>query len=371
MAGTMRRQGWENRLRMAWLAAAAAIVCAGEANAQFQSTPTSQSDRLSETRALATADALIVSAHQATSSVSRAIAARLAPVPAWGGMPPALAYAAEDKGSAWPGMTEGRSADTPAALLWNVWADANASWIDRDHPLFGNDGYLTTSSIGIDRRIGDRAVLGVVVNGEWSDLDTTFTAGKLETKGLGIGAYGGYALTDRIVADALVLWKGLESDVSNAAVRGSYASDRWIAAANLTGYLDLAAVRLAPSAGILWTREEQGAYIASNGAASPGTHVETAVVSLGTKAEYTLAIDAWRSVTPWLGLAAEWEVAASDGPLIGGARDGETDLDVRLSGGVNGQVSDRLSVALKADLSGLARSGHKVATAGAQVALRF
>jgi outer membrane autotransporter protein len=325
---------------------------------------------LSGVQASATARTIVTSAHQIASGVQRAVEQRLIEPRGFSAGPAALNFAADEVSAAPAAIREGRSADV-APLLWNVWGDANLSWIDRDHPLFGNDGHLVTSSLGLDRRFGDRAVLGVIVNGELSDINTTFNSGSLDTSGAGLGAYGGYALTQRVVVDALVLWKDFDNDVRSLASSGSYRSERWIAAANITGYLDLAALRVAPSAGILHSREEQDAYTDTSGAFAAGADIETTVLSFGSKAEYAVDMGAGRIVTPWIGAAAEWEVAASAGALVGGARDDREDVDLRLSSGLNAQLSHRISMSVKADVAGLTRSDDTVVTAGGQLAIRF
>jgi hypothetical protein len=125
------------------------------------------------------------------------------------------------------------SAATTSSTNWSVWVDGNLSWTDRDDPIVGNDGTLGTLSIGLDRRVGSRGVVGVLFNGEESDFDTTLTRGTMETEGAGGGVYGGYALTNVLVIDGLALWKSLDTDVADSLGRASYDTDRMQLAANL------------------------------------------------------------------------------------------------------------------------------------------
>jgi outer membrane autotransporter protein len=266
---------------------------------------------------------------------------------------------------------EGAAEQAAATPLWNVWVDANLTGSERDDPFVGNDGSVTSVSGGIDRRIGDRAVLGALINYEMADFDTRPSDGTLETEGGGVGAYGGIALTDTIVLDGLVLWKALDNDVADPFGRGSYDSTRWLAATNITGYFFVDRWRLSPTAGLSWSEERQDAYVDSRGLPSPSKVAEKTTLSAGLQMGYTFDLGDGASLEPWLGVTASWDVDTSRRPPPTFPDRELDEFDVTVVGGLKAKLTDRASLALKASIGGLARSDYDVVSGSAQLSFKF
>ena len=321
--------------------------------------------RGTNTPAYVTPQAMIDSTRQIAAGVSDAVNNQLAP-----GSPPAqstpvLQYAA--KGIAEPAADaftalDGEFASTnQAALLWNVWTDATIAFADRNIPVVGYDGTLATVSLGLDRKLGDRSVLGVLLNFEASDFDTA-GPGTFDSTGYGIGVYGGTALSDHWVADAMVVWKHFDNDITGPA---SFDSDRWQAAANLTGYWYRDAWRYSPAVGINWSHEEQDAF-----GGNPAQTLTTTMASAGLEVGHTTVLGDMRSLEPWASLTAEWTFHDSGATALVPDPD-LNEIDLRLAGGLNAMLAENFSLSLRADVAGLVRSNFLIATIGAQAALQF
>ncbi len=323
-----------------------------------------------------TPQAMIDSTRQTAEAVSNAVNDRLAPDAPTGLNAMVLQYSAEgiadpaaDAFTALGGASAvtGEFASTnQAALLWNMWTDATVAFADRDNPVAGYDGYLATVSLGLDRKIGDRSVLGVLLNFEASDFDTTFGPGTFDSTGYGIGVYGGTALSDHWVADAMVVWKHFDNDTGLGLVTAGFDSERWQAAGNLTGYWYRDAWRYSPAVGIAWSHEDQDASILN-----PAQTIATAMASAGLEVGYTTILDDMRSLEPWASLTAEWTFHDSGATLPGFPDPDLNELDLRLAGGLNAMLAENFSLSLHADVAGLARSNFLIATIGAQAALQF
>jgi len=320
-----------------------------------------------------TPQAMIDSARQTAEAVSDAVNSRLAPAPS-APNPVVLQYAAEgiaDPAADAFGALDGEFAATgdfastnQAVLLWNLWSDATVAFADRNIPIAGYDGALVTVSLGLDRKVGDRSVLGVLLNFESSDFDTA-GPGTYDNTGYGIGVYGGTALSDHWVADAMVVWKRFDNELTQPFAAASFDSDRWQAAANLTGYWYRDAWRTSPAVGIAWSHEDQDASILS-----PAQTITTALASAGLEIGYTTVLDDMRSLEPWASLTAEWTFHDSGATVFGPDPD-LNELDLRLAGGLNAMLAENFSLSLHADIAGLVRSNFLITTIGIQAALQF
>lgn len=307
---------------------------------------------------------------QKSRTISALVGSRLAP----DGTPPSGAsqYAPSDDGhdpaaQALAGDSVSLATNDPA-MNWNAWFDSSFVYTDRNHAVSGYDGPMFVASLGVDRAIGEASVIGVLVNTEHVDFDTV--GGSLESHGFGIGIYAGSAITQNIVADAMLIWSQAENDVTNFGATGSFDSNRIQAAANLTGYWYRDAWRYSPTVGLAWSRDEQDAYVDSFFVTTPSRTLDSAVAIAGIHVGHTNFIDDVRTIEPWIGVNAEWEFYTSG--LGGGVGGAELDpFDIRLLGGLNAQMSQSVSASLKADVAGLARSDYLVGTFGGQIAVRF
>lgn len=205
---------------------------------------------------------------------------------------------------------------------------------------------------------------------EFSDFDTATLAGRLETEGAGVGIYGGYSLTDRIVLDALALYTWTDNDYSDRARSASYDSGRLQLAANLTGYFTEGRLSIRPKLGVSYSLDNQEAYRDTLGFRSPETDTETVSASAGAQVGYTFFLDETRTIEPYLGATAIVEDSSTDpSPAAGGDELGA--FDVRLAAGLTVQLAERLSLSLSTDVSGLARGGYEAYSVGGQLNLQF
>jgi outer membrane autotransporter protein len=351
------------------------VLCLAAAMAAgFPAAAAAQKSR-SVARFYVTPQAMIDSTRQIAEGVSNAVNGSLAPGPPSAPNGQILPYAGE--GAADPaadaytalggasGVTGEFASTNQAALLWNVWSDATVAFADRNSPVAGYDGILATISLGLDRQVGDSSVLGVLLNFETSDFDTSFGPGTFDNTGYGIGVYGGTAVTDHWVADAMVVWKHFDNDLTEPGISDSFDSERWQAAANLTGYWYRDAWRYSPAVGIAWSYEDQDAS-----AFNPAQTVTTALASAGLEIGYTTVLDDMRSLEPWASLTAEWTFHDSGATVVGPDPD-LSEIDLRLAGGLNATLAENFSLSLHADIAGLVRSNFLIATIGAQAALQF
>lgn len=277
-------------------------------------------------------------------------------LPVAAGGSPATAYASLDAAAAIPS--------------WNAWVGPSATWSERDHPVFGYDGRQLAGSVGIDRRIGEATVLGAFGIYEDTDFDTV-GGGALRGRLGGAGVYVGGALTDVLVFDALGLWQGGESTLRDATARGTYDTERWALAANLTAYLTAGAFQISPTVGIGWVSDRQSAYRDTAGVLYPGLTVETATLRAGAEIARTFQTAGIATVTPFASATALWDVARDESPTPATPTDDLPRLDYALSVGLRAAPTPSTSLSLEVEASGLGRAGYAVVTVSGQLGFRF
>ena len=356
-------------IRAVFLFAAVIALCAGfAANASAQvggpgKPARSEDARDSAGRILFQAD------RQLSYAVSTAVNRRLAPSQSLPGIAP-LGYAGTTVLLAdAPALLETPvTPEAPAAPLWNLWIDGQTSRTDWNDPVAGIEGLLSTVSIGADRTIAERGLIGIMVSGERSDLDTNENNGSLESRGAGIGVYAGWQISDILVADALLLWKDLSNDVTTPISVGSYDSTRWQAATNLTAYIYRDAWRFSPTIGLSWSNEDQDSYFDSLGFFFPEESLNAFTVTSGLQAGYSISTSSGGAIEPWLGVGLDYEARREDVPV---GADDPSRFDLRVNGGVNAQFSDAVSLTLTGEAGALNRSGYATYRGGAQLSVRF
>ncbi|WP_349368864.1 autotransporter outer membrane beta-barrel domain-containing protein [Salinarimonas sp.] len=276
--------------------------------------------------------------------------------PVAAGGAPAAAYASLDAAAAIP--------------LWNAWVGPSATWSERDHPVFGYDGTQIAGSVGVDRRIGDATVLGAFGLYEDSDFDTV-GSGALRGRLGGAGVYVGGALTDILVYDALAIWQGGESTLRDATARGTYDTERWALAGNLTAYLTAGAFQISPTVGIGWVSDRQSAYRDTAGVLYPGLTVETTTVRAGAEIARTFQAAGAATLTPFASATALWDVSRDESPTPATPTDDLPRLDYALSVGLRAAPTPATSLSLEVEASALGRAGYSVITVSGQLGFRF
>src|SRR5262249_37826195 len=143
---------------------------------------------------------------------------------------------------------------------WNVWIDGKYSWIDGENDISNSDGPLVNATAGIDYRITDRFVLGLIGLYENSQLKTSGSVGT-DAEGEGLGPYMGLTLTDNFVFPALVTGTFLDNAYALIFPDASTDSNRLQASAGFTGYYYPAtSLRWSPSVTVAWSGEWLDSY---------------------------------------------------------------------------------------------------------------
>lgn len=268
------------------------------------------------------------------------------------------------------------AADTSAAPApvrkWNSWADGKMSWIDPGDVISPTDGELLNLSGGIDYKLSDRVVVGLLAAYENSDLDTSgFVTSSTKARGLGGGAYVGVTLTDNIVFSGMVTGTSLDTDSDLFGATADIDSSRIQASAGLTGYWYFGTTRLSPSVTLAWSKEWQSDFIDSLNFYSPDQTTESAVLSLGDQLGHTFSLDNGMTVEPWVGAQFDWtfvnEVKTDGFPSY----DLGDTYDLRLQTGLSWNLAANAQLSLTGEVSGLLMPDNTIYSGEANLAVQF
>ena len=145
------------------------------------------------------------------------------------------------------------------------------------------DGDVKNGVAGVDYLVRRDLLVGVAGGYEWSNFNTSYNSGWLDGHGLTVAPYLGYSF-DRFVLDMTVGHSWLQYDTlrgTNGPAYGSYDAERNFITSNLTATYYWRTLRIAPSAGLLFAREEAEAYTDSTGTRQAGVTSRMGRASLG------------------------------------------------------------------------------------------
>lgn len=312
-------------------------------------------------------------------AVSRIVAGRLIAGPAL--TEPAGLLLASDADIAERLRSGGTIAIDPVAAVltaptiqrnWNIWGDGKYSRIDAVHNDTTADGPLVNVTGGIDYKITDRIVFGLLGSYENSDLDTSgpFSV-SLETEGFGGGAYIGITLNSNIVFSGLVIYSGIDSDLDTPFATSDTDSERLQASGGLTGYWYFGQTRVSPSVTIAWSKEWQDDFTDSGGGFNPDQTFETIVLTSGNVAGRTFAFDNGMSIEPFAGAFIDWTVLNKIKTDGFGTFNQPHFADLRLQSGVNLNLATNVQLAITGEISGLLRDDTDTYAGEANLAIQF
>lgn len=200
-------------------------------------------------------------------------------------------------------------------------------WIDGKiglHSSGGDVGRFAVTTLGVDKMVSDRVLLGFALEGDW--LTSPATTGTISGFGFLTGPYVSVDLGNNFVLNAHALvgrsWNDQTSIQGGATYSGSFVTNRLDLGASLSGayVADLLTVR--PDVAFSLISEGADAYSLSGAGgtlAVPGFNVATIELSAGSSFEYRL--DAGNGVvfTPKAGLKLGYDAGSTSSVFAQGS----------------------------------------------------
>jgi hypothetical protein len=202
------------------------------------------------------------------------------------GGPTAVSLGPDAAGFSTRGMAAGAS-----GMPWAVWGNAGFTSTENDGATTAFDANRLHFAVGADVAVSDKVILGIAGGVESDDNDTAFNSGNIETEGYTVSAYVGALLTDNLSADAAIGYSDLDIDQFRTAgttrITSSLDGQRMFAAGNVNYDREWNDWQLTGTAGLLWAKDEQDAFVESDGTAVASSTFRLARLRLGAEVART------------------------------------------------------------------------------------
>ncbi len=316
---------------------------------------------------------LISTTHGLAERVRGQLTQRFFPLETGGGTLAMMSYSEQEDDGTGGAFDQFEEQARPAPPKWNAWGDLTYTYSDRTSATDGFQGDIIQGAFGIDRQLGGGTVLGVMGSANTSSYDTQSSSGDgtLEGDGLGIGAYAGTLLGDKVFANGVIQYASTDNSFAVGGSSAEYDSQSLGVTGTLTGLFRVDNLRFSPKASLTYSSEWQDAYTETSGASSPSRQTETGVASVGFQTGYTMPMSGGKSLEPWVGAQLDWTFMNETTPAPAPTADPINDLDAKVSGGLNAALSETVSLSFKGSFSGLTTSDYLVTSIGGQLAGRF
>ena len=227
--------------------------------------------------------------------------------------------------SASPPLTEGR--EFAGDATWNLWADANYIGVsDRRHglDLDGNTGGLT---VGMDRRMSDKSVLGFTFGIENSSTHGFDNDWQLKSDGFTIGAYTSYLMSKHWVFDASFNYSRVDNRQRIVILNGDASSNIYSLSLDATGQYALSEDTLArPKLSVTYGHNSTGSYLMQGALLGrrlqvelPGVSYNFGTAEASTEFNHTFRTTGGALVMPFAEIAVRYEFErANDGVIVTG-----------------------------------------------------
>jgi outer membrane autotransporter protein len=235
---------------------------------------------------------------------------------------------------------------------FGAWVSGAYSDVQDDNVSTKFDGNVYSAMAGIDYKVTPRAIIGVAVGYENTDLDTTYNRGTLEADGYTVAPYIGYMLSDSSSVNLTAGYTSLDYDVTrldpnnSARLTGTTDADRYFIDASVNGKHNLQGNwNLFGKAAVFYASEEKDAYVETE---STGATVNVAsadndlgVVSAEAKFAYTMEM-----VEPYLLTGVSYDFTKDEAPVAAGQSRSsldDEDFAAKFGAGLNFQLAPNVT----------------------------
>jgi hypothetical protein len=151
---------------------------------------------------------------------------------------------------------------------FDLWAEGRFNSLvnqDEDKNHKGQFGILHT---GIDYRVSEGLLLGLMASFDWMDEDVDEINGEVSGHGWMAGPYISARLSEHLFFDGRVSCgrsdNEAKQDIMGLAYKGDFETERWLAKATLSGAWEFDRLLLSPEIGVSYIEEKQDAYDVKN-----------------------------------------------------------------------------------------------------------
>lgn len=190
---------------------------------------------------------------------------------------------------------------------WNAWVRGEATgFADGGDTVL--DGWSVVMSGGVDYRLAENVIIGLLFGYESAELDFDADASSFEGQGPSLGVYAGYQISEGLIFDITVAHSWLDYDIKSGTTTGEFDASRWLFAANLVGTIHVNdRVTIEPGVRIVYAIEDQDAFTLSDATAVASKTVNSGSASFGPTIYYALAGDMPEGSKVWASIKGNYD----------------------------------------------------------------
>ncbi len=205
---------------------------------------------------------------------------------------------------------------------FDVWLEAHFSQFKATAAGTENSGSFGIVYAGADYKLTPSLLVGLLLQYDWTrdrSQQLLLPTSTIEGQGAMVGPYVSGRLAQHLFFDARVAW-GLSDNRINpfGTYQDTFATDRWLAHANLTGNWVFGNFRITPSAGVTYASEKQASYVDALGVGIPSQTVSLGRMAVGPEFAYRYIGSDGVMYEPQVSLKGLWDFQRPDVPTVAG-----------------------------------------------------
>ncbi len=205
---------------------------------------------------------------------------------------------------------------------FDFWIEAHFSQFKATAAGTDNSGSFGIVYAGADYKLTPSLLVGLLLQYDWTrdrSQQLLLPTSTIEGQGAMAGPYVSGRLAQHLFFDARVAW-GLSNNTINpfGTYQDKFATDRWLAHANLTGNWVFGNFRLTPSAGVTYASERQASYVDALGVGIPSQTLSLGRFAAGPEVAYRFIGMNGVMYEPQLSVKGLWDFQRPDVPTVAG-----------------------------------------------------
>ena len=192
----------------------------------------------------------------------------------------------------------------------DTWFEGSLTyWNSKDDD---DDGHIGLFVGGVDYITRPGLLVGAMAVYDHARLDNSTLGYRVKGNGWMVGPYLGMQLSDNLFIDGRLLWGQSANKISlPGGTSGSFDTNRWLAAARLTGQWSRGPWTFMPTAQVIYFVDTSGSFTNSDEASIASVQGKVGRALVGPELRYTYVTDDALVITPRLAVKGIWQFATS------------------------------------------------------------
>jgi len=244
----------------------------------------------------------------------------------------------------------------PSLSCLDVWSEAHYT---RFNDEGDRDGNFSVVYVGADMHLTPWVVAGLLGQMDWMTDNLPVASTKIRSTGWMVGPYATMRLTPDLFFDVRAAWGRSDTDITTLGASGNYATQRWLATAQLTGNFIVGDVRITPEASVEYIEEHLDGISGTVGLTMQDQKVNLGRVRVGPEFATLVPLEDGMFIEPRVAFRGIWDFEPADTITIGNVSYGDTGLSGVVEGGAILHGLDGINLSLTGKYEGIGLDGFE------------